>query len=254
MNATGDHGAGSLQGVRSYDFLTDGVRNKMIFFAGYDVELIVYIDEHLPLPDAVRTEIYDIGKYYCPRNFQFVCQPHKRTGKYWNDQIYVNALRLATGDYVAHFDQDCAAFRRPDRLIVFQFACWLSKVECKFICQPTTMAKEDHGMWWASTRFFICKRETLDFDELERCMNENYRVKKYGHCPALEHVLGRMAGENGVLYPAANWDDYLVISWQTYCAGTLRKLNAMPYDAVRDYILSFGILGPNDVAAIRPPE
>lgn len=250
-NTTGDHGAGSLQGVRSYDFLTQGPRMLRQFFAGYSIEFVLYVDEHLPLPDDVRSEIHEMVKN--GEIDTFICQPHERTSRRFNEKLYSHALKLATGDYVAHFDQDCAAFRNPNCDIVSQYLDWLSPGGgYQFVCQPTTLTLAEHKMYWASTRFFICRRETLDFAKIDEAIsNEGARFAKYGHAPALEHVLGRLGG---VYYPPANWDDYMAFSWQTYCAGTLKKLNIMPYEMVRDYILGFGILGPNDVAAIRPPE
>lgn len=249
QNATGDFGEGSLQGVRSYDFLTDGVRSLLNFFSGHTVEMILVVDEVEPLPDNVRSELHEMIKR--KEIDTFICRPFEHKSRRWNEAIYSFSLKLATGDYVAHFDQDCAAFRDPNSDIVGEYMRWLDFNGYQFVCQPTTLTLEEHKMYWASTRFFICRRETLEFAKIDEAIaNEGVRFAKYGHAPALEHVLGRMGG---VLYPPANWDDYMVMSWQTYCASTLRKLNQMPYEAVRDYILSFGILGANDVAAIHPP-
>lgn len=243
VNTTGDFGKGSLQGVRSYDFLCDGVRNKLQFFSGYPVELILYVDLHDPLPDAVQSEIHEMVKRQ--EINVFICQPHERKSKFWNEKLYLAGLRLATGDYVAHFDQDCAAFRDPNCDIVGNYLYWLNEGGYQFVCQPTTMTLAEHKMYWASTRFFICKRETLDFAKLDEAVsNEDKRFAKYGHAPALEHVLGRMGG---VLYPPANWDEYLIFSWSRYKKGTLGNLNRMPYEDVKEYILDRGILGPNDV-------
>jgi hypothetical protein len=248
QSTVGDFGPGSLQGVRSYDLLTDGIRNKIQFFAGHTVEVIVACDEHEPLPDSVQSEIHEMIRR--GEIDTFICQPHERKSKFWYDKITVAALKLATGSYVAHFDQDCAAFRDPNSDIVSQYLRWLDD-GYQFVCQPTTMTLAEHKMYWASTRFFICKRETLDFVKLdEAVVNEDKRFAKYGHAPALEHVLGRLGG---VLYPPANWDDYMVISWQTYRRGVLKSLNSMPYPMVRDFILKQGICGPNDVACLELP-
>lgn len=243
VNTTGDFGKGSLQGVRSYDFICEGVRNKLQFFSGYSVEMILYVDEVEPLPDNVRSEIHEMVKR--KEIDIFICQPHERKSKRWNERLYLNALKIAKGDYVAHFDQDCAAFRDPNSDIVGNYLYWLNEGGYQFICQPTTMELKDHKMWWASTRFFICKRETLDFVQLDEAVsNEGARFAKYGHAPALEHVLGRMGG---VFYPPANWDEYLVFCWARYNKGTLAKLNRSPYEEVKKYIIERGILGPNDV-------
>lgn len=106
----------------------------------------------------------------------------------------------------------------------------------------------EHKMTWASTRFFFCRRGSLNLPELEKCIfDESYRAGKYGHAPALEHVLGGMAGLGGVHYPMANWDQYMIFSWSRYHRELLHKLNGLPYEKVRDYILDCGIHGPNDV-------
>lgn len=250
VNTTGDHGSGSLNGVRSWDFLTDGVTNKLNFFRGHEVELILYIDEHEKIPLSVDSEIRAILRNNEPH--RLVVKSHERSSQRWNELLYLEALKLATGDYIAHFDADCAAFRRQsDRNDVVDYPMMVNpdvKGTHKFVCQPTTLNKRDHGMWWASTRFFFCRRETLPLDEIEHCIrDESYRFAMYGHCPALEHVLAQIAGRDSVFYPPANWDDYMVFSWSRYHRGLLRELNAWDYDDVREYILSCGIHGPNDV-------
>lgn len=250
VSTTGDHGEGSLHGVRSWDFLTDGVTNKLNFFRGQEVELILFIDQHEPLPLFVEDRIHHICRNLPAK---VICRENPRRINRWNEMLYIEALKLATGDYIAHFDGDCAAFRSetdPVNVIEDHLGMLDARppVGAKFVCQPTTLTPEEHGMDWASTRFFICKGSWLNLDEAERCVtDEAYRIGKYGHTPALEHVFGKMAGETGVFYPPANWDRYMVFSWSRYHRGLLAKLNTMPYEQVRDYILDCGIHGPNDV-------
>lgn len=257
VQTTGDHGEGSLNGVRSWDFLTDGVINKLNFFKGYDVELILYVDEHDPVPHRV-TELISAAMVLGDIQ-NFVCKSHDRSHQRWNELIYLEALKLATGNYVAHFDGDCAVFSRPDKqedlierhVRMLDDGVGVLGFPPKFICQPTTMKFDDHGMTWASTRFFFCRRESLNLLELEKCiLDESYRAAKYGHCPALEHVLAAIAGPGSVFYPPANWNDYMIFSWSRYHKELLAKLNAMPYNDVRDYILACGIHGPNDVISV----
>lgn len=252
VSTTGDYGEGSLNGVRSWDFLTDGVVNKLNFFAGHRCRVILYVDQHAPIPDEVMEKIR--AMLLGLQIWKFEMTSHSRASPRWNELIYLEALKLADGDYIAHFDGDCAAFARNSYETIETHLRMLKPIPSmplfapKFICQPTTMKPEDHAMWWASTRFFICRRESLDFNELEKCVrDETYRTEKYGYTPALEHVLAKTQGPASVFYPPANWDDYMVFSWSRYHRGTLAKLNAMPYDQVRDYILDRGIHGPNDV-------
>lgn len=250
VQTTGDHGGGSLHGVRSWDFLTDGVTNKLKFFNNYPCEVILYVDEHDIIPGYVMDKIQAIDQLD-----NFVCKRHERVERRWNEVLYLEALKLAHGDYIAHFDGDCAAFSAPDCQADSFMIGLLASGNYKFICQPSTMAKEDHGMYWASTRFFMCRRETLDLVELEKCIrDESHRIGKYGHTPALEHVLGRMAGDNGVLYPLAQWHRYMIFSWSRYHRGLLAELNAWGYEDVRKYIVDdCGIHGPNDVISKRLP-
>lgn len=147
VNTTGDDGSGSLNGVRSWDFLTDGMVNKHIFFAAHEHEIILYVDEHEPLPDNVREEIFEITRDW---NFHLVCKPHQRTDRRWNELLYLEALKLAKGEYVAHFDADCAAFRASESDITLRYVGWLNAGGYKFVCQPTTLTREQHGMYWAS--------------------------------------------------------------------------------------------------------
>lgn len=258
----GDFGSGSLQGCRSWDFLNDGVINKLKFFEAhifpikYLLEPIICIDEHRPdAPTGDSITTFELGgsgdsKTFCTG--RVISRPANRTRPHWNDWIYLDALRYATGDYVVHFDGDVAAFKRPGFDLMGQMMTWLSG-GFKYVCQPTQVA--DHGMLHASTRFFMCERQTLDLDEIGKCVDDPaYRISKYGdrHCPCLEHILGLLATDGGVLYPPAANDDWTVFSWVQYHAGTLAKLNAMDYDGVKDYVFNKcgGLHGASDLIGV----
>lgn len=251
-STVGDFGEGSLQGVRSYDFLTEGVKSKINFFRGYDVQCILYVDVHEPLTDAEVLEISQLVESY-GNNSKVIFKAHDRVRHRWNDLIYLEALRLAEGDYVVHFDQDTNAFISDDGGIVGAYLELLDNGFSKFICQPTDLTLDQHKMYFASTRFFVCKRETLDFAEIERCFDYDYIFKKYGvmkEMPnpcCLEHVLGYIVGIGNVFYPPRLDNYYLIFSWVRYFSGTLKKLNEMTYPEVKEYILNLGIHGPNDV-------
>lgn len=241
----GEFGEGSLQGCRSLDYLTHGVRNKRAFFEGHDLETILVIDEHEKLPDDTTRELYrmtqngELSKLHIGK---FDHSRHK-----WNDHLYLQSLAMAAGDYVAHIDGDVAMFRRPGAQIVANYFSLLKTY--KYVCQPTKVA--DHGMYWASSRFFFSRRETLDLTELARCLDDAYRRTKYGdkHCPCLEAVLGVVAGEGSVIYPMTDDANYLIFSWVSYFQGLLPQLMALPYDEVRAYADKCGIHGPNDLIA-----
>lgn len=242
----GAFGDDQLHGCRSFDFLTHGVMAAQKFFEGYDVETILCVDQHEEIPLEVRDK-WETAKL-TNQLHQLHVAPFDRSQYRFNDQIYLSALRKATNDIVVKMDQDTALFRRPDCNIVDQYLRWLDEGYA-YICQPHNGGDM---MWHASTRFFICKRETLDFAEIERCLDQNYVNRKYGPewwCPCTEHILGMLSGKGSVLYPPLEPDNYLIWSWVKYYKGLLPKLNAMPYEQVRDYILDCGLHGPMDVIA-----
>lgn len=236
-STVGDFAPGSLQGVRSLDFLTDGVIAVARFFEGHPHEIILSIDEHEPLPEQTWCEINGLEDNEVLTRWNI--SPKDRSRPHWNDRIYLDSLRLVSPDatHVVHIDQDTALFRDPNCNIVQRYIDWLENGYA-YVCQPFNCGDP---MFHASTRFFICKRGTLDLDEIER------RIDTSGGC--LEKLLGDMAGKGKVLYPEAQNDQYLVISWARYFKGTLKKLNAMPFSEVTALIQKWGILGPNDVLA-----
>lgn len=247
----GDYGSGSLQGCRSWDFLTDGIRNKMNFFRGYDLQTIVYVDEHEKLKPEIVEEIHAIG------NIKLVVDYKTRfCGSKFNDWLYVNALKHAECGWVCHADQDVAAFRRDDCRIVDDYTAWLGK-DYKYICQPSVLTKEQHQMSHASTRWLFCNRETLDFTEMERCLTDSrYCQRRFPgkHIPCLEFLLSAISGPDSVLYPPANdWRDYMVFSWVSYFRENLAKLNQMSYEQVRKQVLEWGLHGPSDCISTLLP-
>lgn len=241
-----DGGQGSLHGCRHADFLTDGILNKIRFLRGHQIEVIVYIDEHEPLPPPIRERL--TAWYRAGIINQLVCKPHDRRRFRWYDHIYLDALALATGEYVCHFDQDTAALAAVDADPVADALRALDKGECDFVCQPSALA--DHGMWWASTRFFISR--SLDVPELRRCLDHDYltgKIRRQAQ-PAccLEQTLGKLAGLGRVRYPVPS-PHWLVWHWAHYHAGTLAWLNWSTYEEAYDYLMRRcgGLHGANDV-------
>ena len=233
--SVGEFENGQPNGTRSADFLTDGVINKMNFFRGYNTQCILYIDQHLPIPDKLFMEVIELVKSY-GNNSKVICKPHDRTQHKWNDKIYLEALKLADGDYIVHFDNDNNAFRANESDIVDAYMDLLENF--KFICQPSHPLQQEKW-YWASTQFFICKRETLDFEEIEKLLYIN-PIKGMNN-PCLEHTLGLLAGEGNVLYPTRDNDEYMIFCWWKYESGLLKKLNEMPYNEIRDFILNCGL-------------
>ncbi len=237
----GEYGEGSLQGVRSFELLTLGLRNKLKFFDGYDIQCIFFIDEHLSLPDKLFMEIDEIVKS-CGNHSKLICKPHNRTNRKWNDYLYIEALKMAEGDYIVHFDNDTSCYNKEGSGIVEKYFKWLDE-GYKYICQPWD-GKGD-AMYWASTRFFICKKETIDWPLIETNLLINPLMDKNNPC--LEQTIGILAGDGKVLYPEREDDDYMIFCWSRYIKGTLEKLDKMTYEEVKNYIVECGLFGCNDV-------
>jgi hypothetical protein len=248
-SSIGDYAPGGQEGSRSSDFLIEGVKNKMDFFRGYKTQCVLYIDKHEEIPDDLLKEMSDLVNSY-GNNSKLITKEHNRTRHRWYDYIYIEALKQADGDYVAHFDTDTAAFRTDDCDIVERYIKWLD-AGYKYVCYPTS--KQPNDDYWASTRFFICKKETLNCEELEKCIDNNYLYANYGRirydpfpCVA-EHTIGLMVKEGEILYPTREDDKYIIFCWSTYFKGTLKKLINMPVEnAINEIVIERGVFGAND--------
>tara|TARA_R110000868_G_scaffold243012_1_gene498716 strand:+ start:1883 stop:2668 length:786 start_codon:yes stop_codon:yes gene_type:complete len=245
-----DSADGLFSGTSNEDFLTDGIANKIKFFEGFDIETIVFIDEHLPISDDTLQYLRSIADTVVVR--KHTSEPG------FNDNNYLSALSLATGKYVCHCDQDTALFTSSAEPINKMIG-WLESWD--YISYPSHWSPKavddptfDHV--WASTRFFICKRETIDFTELRWMMADYNRCyEKYPanrKCFWTEHWLGLIARDKGkgVFYPAIVDSDCLIFSWGRYEQWLLRRLNGYSYQQVLDWVISkSGIQYPNDVFA-----
>lgn len=237
---------GMFNGVCNEDFLTDGILNKMKFFAGFDIETIVFVDEHLALSEKVFYYLSSVTN--C-----LVIRSHTKEHAF-NDMNYLSALSLARGKYVVHFDQDVAAFtsspapiqKMIDLLEKYKFVSYPSYWSPNAVDDPSF-----GGRMWASTRFFICKRETLKFDILRACIEEpNWAYETFGDVPRrcnwLEHFLTLTNG-NSVYYPPLEMDKYTIFTWEKYATGTLKMLNDYSYDQIAEWHISHPMFYPNNV-------
>lgn len=210
-----------------------GVINKVRFFSGCDLlEVILVIDIHEEIPPNVQEQLDSLVSEGMVT--RIVAKRFDHSHPRWNDHLYIESLRHATGDYVAHFDGDAVAFRRPEFPLIDYYIKQLDG-GYSFVCQQTPLA--EHGMWWASTRFFICKRSTLNLDEAGRAIDDGYRSSRYEylHCPCFEHVISLITGRK-VLYPPADYSNYFIVNWVHYYPGLLKKLNAMSFEDAAKYI------------------
>ncbi len=242
-------GGNNLTGVVSRDFLDTAVFNKIKFFDRFDIETIVFIDKHEEIPEETLSYLYKICDTVCIRK-------HTHEEKF-NDANYLAALQLARGKYICHMDSDLSAFS-SSKECVQELIYYLETYD--FVSYPTTFSPNpdnnpNYNYWWCSTRFFICKRETLNITEIEKCLADSEYL--YGKYPAsirnpwLEHCLGlisKYTTGRGTFYPPLDYNKLLIFCWDNYEKWTLRRLNEQNYDEVRQWVLQHGgIFYPNQV-------
>lgn len=237
---------GLSKGVVSMDFLTDGVFNKIKMFEGFEKEIILFVDVHLP----IKADVFSRMSSLCDC---LVLRTHTSEHSF-NDYNYLSALQLARGEYIVHFDQDTAAFTSSPEPIN-QMIKWLQ--DYKFVSYPSwwsprAVHDESFGnRTWASTRFFMCKRETLKFDVLRKCIEEpEWAYETYGDSPRktnwLEHFL-TLTNNDSCYYPKIDTGNYAIFSWGSYQNGLLQQLNSLPYGEIKNWLNSHPIQYPNDI-------
>ncbi len=247
------HANDMFNGVRTQELLVQGVINKRQAFAGHDAEFILYVDEHEPLSPEVWSELHALTDSMTTRRHTKRYREHNDFGKF-NDINYAQSLAQARGDIVVHFDQDLALFVK-DKSAIDNWLAYLDQY--KFVSYPSqwspgpTIDASFEDKWWVSTRAFACRREQLDFTEIEKClMDGDYMWGKYGKpnraCHWFEHCISLINGHS-VIYPPMT-DDLLMFCWNTYHPGTATYLNRLPFARVRDYVIDCGgIHYPNDI-------
>lgn len=245
---------GHNHGARHWDFFVHGLANKLRFFSGFKVELIVLIDEHEPVPEAILNQVRMMADCVIVRAHSRHYRGVEQVG-YFNDLNYLRALFMASGEIIVHFDADTAAFTRDietvdgllARLGLYRFVSYPSQ------WSPVPVIDLSFGRHtWASTRFFACQRETLQFDVLERALREpQWAYDQFGRPPRelpwLEHFLALTNGES-VIYPPRDDANLLIFCFSKYVSGALPILNKISYDEVLNFVNSKGgICYPNDV-------
>lgn len=245
-----------FNGTRSSDFIFDGVENKIKAFTleGYELETTLFIDIHNPLPDDAMCKLNAWVAFGKLSNLVL-----NRNKKYYdksdyfpkfNDLNYLNALAMSRGEYVIHLDGDMNAFIN-DKTIINEWIALIDSGKYDYICYPSRHSPgpivdpDFPDYWWASTRFFICKKSALDYSEILRCLRDSeYLYGKYGdkkrRCPWIEHVLGIIAGKDKVYYPPVDYNRCLIFSWSRYTQGTINQLNNSPYISVVHFVSSHG--------------
>lgn len=246
----GMYGSG---GARSIDFMTDNVLNKIEFFRGYDIEVTVYL-HRVELVDMSLilqfNNMIDLGQIH-----NFVINSSTRTfmGKpirQWHDTMYLNAIMLSRGKYIAHFDGDTSAYRRDDSDFIDRLIDWVDSDKYDIVSYPTyhspnegpdQLKPGDPDYLWASTRFFFCKREWFDYNKFVKHFDDNHwkqehQGKPYRYPNVTEQILGFLAGPGRVLYPPKDLNQVMIFCWHTYLRGIIGKLNDMDFEDVYNFI------------------
>lgn len=240
---------GLFNGCISEDFLTEGLYNRKKFLDGFDAEFIMFIDEHEPIPE--KTLNYLIQNTDC-----LVIRKHTHEDRF-NEMNYISALMLARGKYIFHVDQDCATFTN-NKENVQEYIDLLEKYD--YVSYPSLWSPKGsddpaYDYVWCSTRYYWCKRETLDFTEILKCEKDyEYTYNQYPASvknPWLEHYLGlisKYTTGRGVYYPPVDYSKTCIFVWDNYNKYTWGRLNTQSYDEVKNWVLSMGgIHWPNNL-------
>jgi hypothetical protein len=246
-----------FNGVVDRDFLIDGVLNKRKLFNGLDAEFIVFVDEHEKLSEETVSQMREISDVLIIRkhNKRFAGIENFAA---FNDLNYINAISMCRAKYIFHFDGDVCAFA-PDTKPIEKMVELLEQFD--YVSYPShwsphpTHDDSFQNKYWVSTRFFCCKRETLNIGEVIKCQldydywKETYPVPRL--CHWTEHILSSISHHKGkgVFYPPISYDDFILFTWENYRKGILQQLNNMPFDEVKNFVLACGgIFYPNNLA------
>lgn len=259
-------GMGGGGGCRNLDFFTSNVLNKIHFFRGHDIEVTLYIHMIKHVVPELWSAIKDMMDNGFIHNLAFNKDTRKFMGKsvrQYHDTMYLNALMLSRSKYIAHFDADAGAYRRDDSDIVDRLVGWIDSGQYDIVSYPSFHSPMegpdqcllgDPEYLWASTRFFFCRRDFIDYNEFVRCFDDEHWFAKHQGKPhrypnVTEQILGFEAGPGRVLYPPKDLNEFMIFTWHTYHTGTVAKLGSMSYDGVYDFIMNDcgGIGGACDV-------
>lgn len=233
-----------FKGVVSRDFLVDGLINKRKLFEGFDFELICFLDEHEPIDEKTIAHMRELCDTLIIRKHNKDFEDQKNFAAF-NDLNYLTCLWAARGSYIFHFDGDVAAFTINQEPINY----FLNLLEHHdYISYPSMWSPNPvddpsfGGKYWCSTRFFCCKRSTLDFSEILKCQldydywKETYPVPRL--CHWLEHLTSSIAWHKGkgVYYPPIDFNRFILFTWGTYDKYILQRLNSQTFEEVRDWV------------------
>lgn len=250
-----EHNKEMFNGVVSRDFLVDGLINKRKMFDGFDIELIVFLDEHEKVDESAISEMREVADTLIIRKHNKSFEDIE-TFAAFNDFNYLQALFCARGKYIFHFDGDTVGFAKSKESIQ-AYIDYLEKYD--FVSYPSYWSPNPvddpsfNNIFWVSTRFFCCKRSTLDFTELIRCqLDYDYWKEKYPRarlCHWLEHLLHDCT-ENRVFYPPLDFDNIIIYTWENYHKFILKRLNHQSFEEVNNWVCSQSFHYPNNITIL----
>jgi len=241
-----------FNGVVSRDFLIENVINKKNLFAGFNAELIVFLDLHEEVSEETISHMRELADTLIIRKHDKGFEDIENFAAF-NDLNYMQALFHARGKYVFHFDGDVSAFTSSPEPIR-EYINLLEQYD--FVSYPSLWSPNPvvddsfQGIFWVSTRFFCCKRSTLDFTELMKCqLDYDYWKEKYPRarlCHWLEHLLHNTK-DNCVYYPKAEFNRFILFTWHNYEKYILQRLNNQTFEEVNNWVCSKQFIYPNDL-------
>lgn len=244
-----------FKGVVNRDFLIDGVLNKKKLFKDFDAEYIVFVDEHEPIDEKTSMMLKEISDVLVIRKHNKKFEEQENFTAF-NDLNYLNAISMARGKYIFHFDGDVAAFapsREPIEYIIGALE------HCDYVSYPSFWSPNPvhdesfGGLYWVSTRFFACKRSTINISEVLKCqLDYDYWKEKYPVprlCHWTEHILSSISWHTGkgVFYPPVDFDKFILFTWENYHKYTLQRLNNQTFEEVRDWVKTKDFHYPNNL-------
>lgn len=239
-----DHNREMFNGCVSRDFLVEGVINKANLFKDFDKEIICFVDEHEPLDEKTLSQLKAVTDTLVIRkhNRKFEDQDNFPS---FNDFNYIQALAQARGSHVFHFDGDVAAFAISSEPIqeIINLLEQYDYVSYPSLWSPDPVHDASfEGKYWASTRFFACKRSTLNIGEIIKCQldydywKETYPMPRL--CHWLEHIIASIAWHKGkgVYYPPIQFEKFILFTWENYHKYTLQRLNSQTFEEVKNWV------------------
>jgi len=241
-----------FNGVVSRDFLVDNVINKKKLFEGFDAEFIVFLDLHEDVSEETISHMRELADTLIIRKHNKEFEDNKNFAAF-NDLNYLQALFCARGKYIFHFDGDVSAFTISPEPIR-EYINLLDKygfVSYPSLWSPNPVVDDSfQGVFWVSTRFFCCKRKSLDFTELMKCqLDYDYWKENYPRarlCHWLEHIL-HYTKDNCVYYPEVEFNRFILFTWHNYEKYTLQRLNNQTFEEVNKWVCSKQFGYPNDL-------